>query len=275
MEDKQQVFAKVVEAFKLHRFKRSDAQEYLNWIKLFLNHNKHVPTSQLTANCVKEFLRYLCDDKGLMPSRQKQAYLAINFFYNQVLQRSLWSTMNFGEEVDLQAQVNPLTTATEHQAPEWTNLLQEPFRTVAKLSFHCGLKLDEVLNLRVEDVDVQRHVLKIRDAFGDFSEIDIASDLMQSLTLQLRKAMHTHQQDLRQGEVFFRNPSTLRRGQLTDNARWYFLFPGTLQFNLHTQKRVRESLDANVVEQAFSQARTRNTEQVAPFQIGFKQQASL
>ncbi|NVK86975.1 MAG: phage integrase N-terminal SAM-like domain-containing protein [Gammaproteobacteria bacterium] len=275
MDDRQPLYKKVVEAFKLHRFKRNDAQEYLNWIKLFLNFNQGVPSNELTAESVKEFLRYLCDEKGLMPSRQKQAYLAINFFYNQVLRRTMWSSMNLGEEMSLPETEVVAFESDDQAAPDWTNLLQEPFRTVAKLSFHCGLKLEEVLNLRVEDVDIERHVLRIRDAFGDFSEIDISSGMLQSLTLQLRKAMHTHQQDVRQGSVFFRNPNMLRRGQLTDNARWYFLFPGTLQFNLHTQKRIRESLDLKVVERAFAQARARNSEQLMPTTIGFKQSVGV
>lgn len=308
MEDRQQLFKKVIEAFKRHRFTRHDAQEYLNWIKVFLNHNQHRNPAELDAASVKEFLRYLCDDKGLMPSRQKQAYLAVNFFYNQVLRRNLWSSVKFDDaEIDESALTNPslsvgteltshdmdngslgfsvdstavynasLTPSDAQGCPAWTRNLQEPYRLIAHVTYQCGLTLEEVLNLRVEDIDLGKRHIRIRDAFGGFSDLDISDELFQPLSLQLKKALNTFQQDERQGNIYFKNPNALKRNQLTNNTRWYFLFPGTLQFNLHTQKRIRDSLNLNLVEQAFTQARTQKSESVTTIDKAFQtKRASL
>ncbi|PWK50822.1 phage integrase N-terminal SAM-like domain-containing protein [Pleionea mediterranea] len=309
MEDRQQLFKKVIEAFKRHRFNRHDAQEYLNWIKVFLNHNQHRNPAELDAASVKEFLRYLCDDKGLMPSRQKQAYLAVNFFYNQVLRRNLWSSVKF-DDVEIDESVltgSPLSIGSEltnqdmnnrssgypvdpatiynsamasnpvdHGCPVWTRYLQEPYRLIAHVTYQCGLTLEEVLNLRVEDIELSKRHIRIRDAFGGFSDLDISDELFQPLSLQLKKALNTFQQDERQGNIYFKNPNALKRNQLTNNARWYFLFPGTLQFNLHTQKRIRDSLNLKLVEQAFTQARTQKSEPVTTIDKAFQtKRASL
>ncbi len=267
MDDRQAVMQNIIEAFKRHRFNRRDAQEYLDWIKLFLNYYKGIQPQSLDADSVKDFLRYLCDDKGLMPSRQKQAYLALNFFYNQVLRRSLWSSVKFDDaDTDFIAGLHDVVAPTPMQdteSPQWTQYLQEPFRLIAQIMFHCGLKLDEVLNLRVEDIQLDNRQIRIRDAFGDFSEIEISSSLYQPLALQVKKALNVFQHDQRQGNVFFRNPNALKQNQLTQNHRWYFLFPGTLQFNLLTQKRVRESLRVEFVEQSFEQAREQKTDKIS------------
>ncbi len=269
MEDKQQLFKKVIEAFKQHRFNRKDAQEYLDWIKLFLSYHQLRNPMELDQQSLRNFLRYLCDEKGLMPSRQKQAYLALNFFYKQVLHRSLWAQMDLGNESEL---MNELTHSEELSAdaakwddklPKWTRYLQQPYQVIARIMFQCGLKLEEVLNLRVEDIDLEKRLIRIRDAFGDFSEMHLSDDLFQPLALQVKKALNTFQQDSRQGNVVFQNPNTFQRKQYTDNPRWYFLFPGTLQFNLHTQQRVRQAIDVERVELAFKQAREQSSEQVA------------
>ncbi|WP_144393601.1 phage integrase N-terminal SAM-like domain-containing protein [Pleionea sediminis] len=268
MEDRHEIMVHIIEAFKRHRFKKQDAQEYLDWIKLFLNHFKDENPKSLTTESVKTFLRYLCDEKGLMPSRQKQAYLAVNFFYNQVLRRSLWSSVKFDDnETDFVAGLNdtiPPPALPDTESPQWTQSLQEPFRLIAQIMFQCGMKLEEITNLRIEDVELERRQLRIRDAFGEFSEIEISTTLYQPLALQVKKALNAHQQDTRQGSVYFRNPNPLKHNQLTENPRWYFLFPGTLQFNLHTQKRVREPISINFIERAFSQARGDQSARVTP-----------
>ncbi len=267
MDERQAVMQNTIEAFKRHRFNRKDAQEYLDWIKLFLNYFKEIQPQSLDADSVKVFLRYLCDDKGLMPSRQKQAYLALNFFYNQVLRRSLWSSVKFDDtDTDFVAGLHDVIAPTPMQdteSPQWTQYLQEPFRLIAQIMFHCGLKLEEVLNLRIEDIQLENRQIRIRDAFGDFSEIEISNSLYQPLALQVKKALNVFQHDQRQGNVFFRNPNALKQNQLTQNSRWYFLFPGTLQFNLHTQKRVRESLRVELVEKSFEQARDQKTDKIS------------
>ncbi|NVJ61722.1 MAG: phage integrase N-terminal SAM-like domain-containing protein [Gammaproteobacteria bacterium] len=263
----QMLFSKLVDAFKLHRFKREDAQDYLNWIKFFLKHYHKKSPSSLDAEDVKAFLKYLCDDKGLMPSRQKQAYQAINFFYNNVLKRSLWSTINSSENTDnLSALQVPSTidNTRNDESVDWINLLKEPFQLIASLRFQCGLKVEEVLNIRLEDINFDRQFLRIRDAFGNYSEIKMSPDLSKSVKQQFEKSSHSLALD-KKGKNLFKTPSALSRNQLTDNDKLYFLFPGTLQLNIQTQKRVRESLDALIVEQAFQEARTRKNQQKLRF----------
>jgi integrase len=270
MDGKQQLFSKVIDAFKQHRFNRQDAQEYLDWIKLFLSYHQLKSPMELDQEALKDFLRYLCDEKGLMPSRQKQAYLALNFFYKQVLHRSLWSAMDFGRESELMQETAETQTSAkdtwDERLPKWTRYLQQPYQLIAQINFLCGLKLDEVLNLRVEDIDLEQRVIRIRDAFGDFSEMHLSDTLHQPLELQLKKAYIAYQQDCRQGNVMFQNPNTFQRKQFTDNPRWYFLFPGTLQFNLNTHQRIRKAIELERVEQAFKQAREQHSEKVLRLQ---------
>ncbi len=154
------------------------------------------------------------------------------------------------------------TEQWDEKLPKWTRYLQQPYQVIAQIMFQCGLKLEEVLNLRVEDIELEKHVIRIRDAFGDFSEMHLSDNLFQPLALQVKKALNAFQQDSRQGNVVFQNPNTFQRKQLTDNPRWYFLFPGTLQFNLHTQRRVRKAIDIERVELAFTQAREQSSERI-------------
>ncbi|MEE4244294.1 MAG: phage integrase N-terminal SAM-like domain-containing protein [Kangiellaceae bacterium] len=257
MEGKQQLFDKLIAAFKHHKFKRTDAQIYLNWVKLFLKHNDTIDPKLLDHDSVKQFLSYLCDSKGMMPSKQKEAYLALDFFYKQVLQRNLWASVDLGNLVDYDSiDFNSKEDVEVEQEPEWTKRLQEPYRLIAQVMFKSGLKLEEVLNLRVEDVDVTTRSLRVRDAFGDLSRIEIADKLFEPLALQVKKSLQVFNQDMRSGgNVWFKTPRPLDNNKLTNNSRWFFLFPGTLQYNLNIQKRLRLPLKIETVHQAFNDAK--------------------
>ncbi len=274
MEGKQELFKQLIDAFKLHRFNKTDAQEYLNWVKLFLSFHKLRNPNSLELEDIKCFLGHLSDEKCLMPSKQKQAYLAVNFFYNQVLRRSMWSQVKLGDELEFNDDfdVSIKSANTQPNVPVWTHCLQEPYRLVSQIMFQTGLQLKEVLELRLEDVDLSTRVLRVRDAFGDFSEIEVADELFQPLSLQVKKSLNVFAQDTRQGSVVFKTPESHRKN-FTDNSRWYFLFPGTLQFNLHTQQRIRESLKPDSVEQAFEQARNQSNDKVVGIKSRYSRQA--
>ncbi len=272
--NKKRIFEKSVEAFKLHKFSRSDAQNYLDWIKLFLAYRDQANSGKLDQVAVKEFLRYLAEDKGLMPSRQQQAYMALNFFYNQVLKRSVWSAVDLGEEIAVN-ETPKASVQNIDNSPAWIKSLQEPYRLIAQLIHFSGLQLEEILNLRIDDIDLNSHAIRVKCLFGEVNEIQISDAVLSGLTLQVKKAYNMFQQDQRQGGVLFANPTATQKYRLSDNMRWYFLFPGTLKFNMNTQQRIREAMNPKSVEQAINVAKTQPAKKVELNQTQTTLNASL
>ncbi|MCO7225555.1 phage integrase N-terminal SAM-like domain-containing protein [Pleionea sp. CnH1-48] len=251
MDDKKILFQQIIKAFKSSKFTKSEAETSLYWIRKYLSfHNLRNP-AEMGATDVREFLSDL-SKQGTMPSKQKEAYDALDFFYNKVLDLSIWSMTKAAPVVE-EATADFNSGVTE-ATPEWVARLQEPFKLIARLTYGCGMHLEEVLNLRIEDVQLEKRHIVLRDAFGDETEMMLSDNILQSLALQLRKAHLTYKQDSREGATYVHHPRQLTNNQLVNKERWNYLFSGGVHFNLQEKCRVRYPMDVKNVKHAFRQA---------------------
>jgi integrase len=70
-------------------------------------------------------------------------------------------------------------------------------RLIAMLIYGSGLRINEVLRLRVKDVDFGMQQLVVRSGKGNKDRITLLPDsLIQSLTRQIEAALHQHSSDL-------------------------------------------------------------------------------
>ncbi len=143
-------------ALRTERAYRAWARRYI------LFHGKRHP-SELGAEAVSEFLTALAVDLGVAAATQNQALAALLFLYREVLGLEL----------------GPLPEATRASRPkrlpvvlsrDEARRLVSQFagveRLVVLLLYGGGLRLLEVLRLRVKDLDFDRHEITVRSGQG-------------------------------------------------------------------------------------------------------------
>lgn len=137
-------------------------------------------------------------NERLSASSQRQALNALVFLYREVFGRELGDFSDFRR------------AKIRTNAPVWLNAkelgslfdaLEEPWRLMARVMFGGGLRLMELLRLRVKDVDLMQEVITIRGGKGDKDRFTaLAHVTVEPLRRHLERIRTIYEQD-RAGKV--------------------------------------------------------------------------
>jgi len=207
------------------RYSIRTEQVYIDWIRRFiLFHNKRHP-EQMGEEEIAAFLSHLNLDLHVAASTQNQAFSALLFLYQQVLDRKL-AFITGVERVRRPAKVPVVFSRSE--ARSVIAQLQGDYRLLAELLYGSGLRLMEALRLRVKDIDFAASHITVRQSKGMRERITILPDrLREPLRHHLQRARELHQADLARGRGSVYLPFALERKykNAARDWRWQYVFP--------------------------------------------------
>jgi integrase/recombinase XerD len=154
------------------RYSLSTARMYTSLFSEFIQYFKGKPLNEINEVDIKKYMHGIVK-QGKSLSHQNQVINAIKFYYEQVLdmpqrfyeiarprkERKLPSVLSEAEIL----KVISVTTNLKHKA-------------IVVTIYSCGLRLSELLNLKITDVQSDRHLLLVRDAKGNKDRNTILSD---------------------------------------------------------------------------------------------------
>lgn len=230
-------------------------QSYIQWIKRYIYfHNKKHPADmgevELTA-----FLTHLAVNKNVTASTQNQALSALLFLYKQVLGIELpWLS-------DITRAKRPSRLPTVLPKEQVKALLAHVSGTnglIAQLLYGSGMRLMEVMRLRVQDVDFDYQQIIVRQGKGDKDRSTMLPEsLIDPLKIQLASAKRVHDSDLMEGYGCVYLPYALSRKYPNACCEWgwQYVFPSV---NRSADPRDgvirRHHLDEKNVQRAVRQA---------------------
>lgn len=168
-------------------------QSYLVWIERFARQFESERLKEQGVEQIKGFLDSLARDQRLSASSQRQALNALVFLFREVFGQDL------GDFSDYQrAKVRPhLPTwlTREELQPFWSHL-EEPWNLMARVMYGGGLRLMELLRLRVMDVDLGQEIITIREGKGEKDRFaPLAHAVVEPLRGHLQRARRLYEQD--------------------------------------------------------------------------------
>lgn len=228
-------------------------KSYLFWIRRFIYFiDKRHPRDAGTKE-IKDFLTWLAVDKHVAANTQKVALNALVFLYRKVLE------MEPGElGFSLATRQRRLPTVLNpHEVQAILQHLSGQHRLIIELLYGSGLRVSECLRLRVQDVDLHRLALTIRDgkARKDRQTL-LSAQLVPALKQTIQTALSIQRADNQQGlgpslpgVLSKKYPNAFRK------PGWAFLFPSsTLCLHPQTGVRCRHHLHQSVVRKALQKA---------------------
>lgn len=235
-------------------------QAYLDWIKRFILHFDKRHPSEMGAVEVEVFLTYLAVERNVAASTQNQAKSALLFLYKEVLGVALpW--LDNVEQAKTPKRLPTVLTKTEVQAV--LGRLSGTHWLVASLLYGTGMRILEVLRLRVKDVDFERKEILIRDAKGFKDRVTMLPlTLAEPLKTHLARVKQLHQNDLNDGfgSVYMPQALGLKYPYAARDWIWQYIFPsGNLSQDPHVKKGEepamrRHHLQDQSVQRAMRQA---------------------
>jgi integron integrase len=199
---------------------------YIYWIKHYIFfHNKKHPI-EMAKNEIEEYLTFLATKKMVSPSTQNQAFSAILFLYKEVLgiDMSEWNIQALRAQKRKHIPV-VLTKEEVHKVLENLNAI---YKLVVTLMYGCGLRMSEVLNIRVKDIDFGFNKLYIWDSKSlKDRTIPLPLKLKDELSVQMQRVKDIHLKDLSDGygSVYMPYLYEKKYPKAKYETKWQYLFP--------------------------------------------------
>lgn len=135
---------------------------YVSWVRRFAERYHRSP-ERLGKQEIRAFLLYLLDELKLSRSSVVQAFCALKFFYIQVLHRPFEL-----EDLRFPKRIRKLPAVLSESEVKRLLEVAETLRDLAIVMtlYSSGLRLSELLNLQVKDIDSAKMQIRIRQGKG-------------------------------------------------------------------------------------------------------------
>src|SRR6516164_4483090 len=202
---------------------------YWEWIVRFLRFHKHRAGGwrhprDLGSRAVTPFLTYLAAERNVSVSTQNQALNALLFLYREVLSMP----MLVGDFVRVHHPPILPTVLTREEVRELLDGLTGTYKLMARMLYGTGMRLLELLRLRVKDVDFARGQIMVRAGKGAKDRVTILPEsLRDPLQNHLDEVRQLHERDLLKGFGCVSLPSGLARKYPNAEREWgwQWVFP--------------------------------------------------
>ncbi|MFH1998544.1 MAG: integron integrase [Planctomycetota bacterium] len=220
------LMSRLQEIIRLRHYAKSTEKTYLLWVRKFLVYRRQ--TNQKgppTAEDVKAFLTRLAMVDNVSASTQNQAFSALLLLFREVLR------------VDLEEMAQTVRAKRGRKLPvvlsadEVRNLLasiESNYRLMVNLLYGSGLRLTELLKLRVKDIDFDAELIYVRSGKGDKDRTTLLpASLADALQSHLKKVREWHEKDLANGFGEAPLPYALARKYPSASREWawQYAFP--------------------------------------------------
>jgi integron integrase len=178
-----------------------------------------------TGEDVKAFLTELAVKGRVAKSTQKQALNAVVFLFREALGREAGDLSGF--QTSRRGPRVP-TVLTRKECDRLFDALEGTPRLMAELMYGSGLRLMELLRLRVKDVDLSRQQLIVRGGKGDKDRVTVLPEvLVERLRAHRDRLRALHEQDRAAGLAGVWLPESLTRKYPKAGVswEWFWFFP--------------------------------------------------
>jgi integron integrase len=245
----------VRDAIRLKHYSYRTEQTYVDWVYRFiLFHGKRHP-KDMGAPEIEAFLTHLAVQRHVATSTQNQALCALIFLYRHVLRQEIDLSI---DAVRAKRSRYLPTVLTQDEAIAVIGELSGVYQRVVKLLYGSGLRLSEVLRLRVKDLDFAQRQIIVRDGKGGNSRITmLPNSVIDSLKEHLQSVQRMHHEDLDRGYGSVYLPYALERKYPNAERQWVwqYVFPsGRISKNPLSGIVRRHHLDESGLQKAVKQA---------------------
>ena len=153
---------KMIEAMRMRGFAVRTHQTYLMAVSELARYHRRCP-STLGREDLEGFFRHLVLERSLAPASCRVYLNAVRFLYVDVLK---WPTLEVTVTIPKRPQRIPELLTRAEVARILAQCTNRKHHTILTVCYGCGLRVSEVVALRVVDIDSERRLLRITQGKG-------------------------------------------------------------------------------------------------------------
>jgi integron integrase len=230
-------------------------KSYVSWIKRFIffhgmRHPKEMGKSEIEA-----FLSHLVINSDVAASTQNQAFNAILFLYNQVLDEKM------PENINSCRSKKPIKLPTVMSRSETFKVIKSMtgmHQIMAKLLYGSGLRVIECVRLRIKDIDFELNQIIVRDGKGKKDRVTVFPDeIKHPVKEHLVFVKHLHDKDTTAGfgNVYLPNALAKKYKNAGKQWCWQYVFPAkSLSIDPRSGTKRRHHIHVSSIQKALRSA---------------------
>jgi len=247
----------VRDVMRLKHYSIHTERTYCDWIKRYVQYHHMTSREDMKdgEKKIERFLTHLAIDKQVAPSTQNQAMNALVFLYRKVLKMHLDKEIN---AIRAKKKENIPEVLTREEVRQMINMMEGTPQLIVKLLYGSGLRIKEVVRLRVQNIDYELKKLTVSNGKGAKDRTTtFPVTIIPLLENHLERVKILFQQDLDQGygEVYLPYALARKYKSAAKEWGWQYVFPSrNLSNDPRSGKTRRHHIDPSVVNKAIKVA---------------------
>ncbi|MDX2194978.1 MAG: tyrosine-type recombinase/integrase [Cytophagales bacterium] len=174
----------MIQKLQTMRYSEKTISTYKQLFEEFINYYNGKKTDDITEPEIVAYIRYLVQERGISASYQNQAINAIKFYYEKVKGGARKFYML---ERPIREHTLPVVLSVEEVMRIIKAIDNIKHKTIIMLCYSSGLRLSELVNLQVADIDSHRMQISVKTGKGKKDRYTILSEKLLPLLREYYK----------------------------------------------------------------------------------------
>ena len=221
----------IQKAIRVKHYSLSTERTYMDWARRFFDYAGNMKGGLLRetpgAEDIREFLTHLAVHKKVSASTQNQAFNALLFLFRNVLKIEIGDLSS-----TIRAKRGPKlpVVLTVEEVRQLFSCMEGKQLLIAQIIYGAGLRLMELVRLRVKDIDFGSGLIFVRASKGDKDRSTILPGAVREpLQQHLTEVKALHNQDIAKGfgEAYLPDALGRKYPNAPKDWAWQYVFPSS------------------------------------------------
>ena len=213
------------DVLRIEHYSYATEKTYIAWIERYVAFHGWRKPSALEAHDVRAFLKHLAIEDQVAASTQNQALNAVVFLYRKVIKKDIGDFSDFPRA---RRGLRLPIVASREEIKDVLDRLQGRELLIGRLLYGTGMRINECLCMRVQEVQFDQHRIVVRAGKGDKDRyVPLPKSLEETLRTWLKQRAELFEQDKIQNMHEVEVPFALARKYPSAPFEWgwQYVFP--------------------------------------------------
>jgi len=161
--NKQEIIGNYIKIITIENYSKQTIDSYISSLKMFLTYIQTISTTKIENSHIRDYLYYCKTEKKYSYSSMKQIIASISYLYEKVLLQPKPNALN----IKLKKPNNLPVVLSFREVSKLIKVTKNlKHKTILLIIYSSGLRLGELLNLKIKDIDSDSMKIHIREAKG-------------------------------------------------------------------------------------------------------------
>ena len=211
-------------ALRVQHYALKTEKAYVHWMRQFVRYHHGRKPSEMGESEIHAFLSHLAVNRHVAASTQNVALNAIVFFYRKVAKKDL---SDFSDFVRARMPKRLPVVLSRQEVNTVLGLMTGIEGLIARLMYGTGMRVNEALTLRVQDLSFDRNEITVHGKGNKVRRVPFPAKLQEPVRHHLAGRQEVFESDRAKNmhEVYLPDALARKYPKAPYEWRWQFVFP--------------------------------------------------